>query len=950
MMRSKLLVLLICLFSLKAGAQIFNVDTVAYNGNPNNRINLVIMGDGYTSGEMSTFRSDAQLVANYFFSVPPFSLYPDFFNVFAIEVVSNESGNDHPETAIDCPGASQPVTAVDNYLGTTFDYSGIHRCIYSSQGSLVYSIANDNVPLYDYVNVIVNTSYYGGCAGGIAYTSMNSSSPEVFVHEFGHMFGDLSDEYENSDPCTAGSTQYINVTQVTNPATIVWKNWLTTAPMPTPAGTNCSLIGAYEGAEYCTTNWYRPKCNCKMRSLNQPFCEVCFEQLIYKISTMVNYIQSFIPSNSLTLPLCKNATMAFSADVLNSTNNTVRSQWLVDNVVVVNNNVNFTLDPSTLSLGTHQVKLITSDTTAFSKKTMNSYQVSWTVNVLAAPAAVASSNASTFCTGQTLNLSSSGVGTFSWTGPNSYSSNLPNPSISGLDSSRTGIYTLTATNSCGTSTSSVNITVSSSINSAIVAQGPTSFCDGNSVVLAAGANASYSYQWYENAVPIGGASSNEFTVFQSGNYTVRVSITATACSTTSAPVTVTVSPIPTANISTGDPTTFCDGSSALLSAQTGAGYSYQWLRNNQAIVPATNSQWNALVTGNHKVVTTLGSCRDTSSGISILVNPNPASTLGITGDTIFCVGGQVNLTVPSCGTCTYQWQRDLTDSTGATSNTLIVSDKGTYHVEIINTGSNCFAISRDVYIDVHDMPSATITANGSPTFCEGDSIVLSVASVSTNSYAWYRDAQFLPGSASADLIVGNSGSYTVIVSDIVCSTQSDPFLITVYPNPVTSMNSLPDTLCIYNASIELTGNPAGGIFSGDGVVDSIFNPSLAGAGLHTVSYLFIDSNGCSDLIVNSIFIDICLSSKGPDKSGDFIIFPNPVSGIATIHYSVSASSDIEFTLMDLTGRLIEKFILSQGRVGEKSFSLHTDHYNAGVYFLTMRWSGRELVKKLLVEN
>lgn len=58
---------------------------------------------------------------------------------------------------------------------------------------------------------------------------------------------------------------------------------------------------------------------------------------------MVNYIQSYTPSNLSTLSLCKNSSMDFTADVLNSSDNTVRSQWLVDNVLVQNNGSNFTL-------------------------------------------------------------------------------------------------------------------------------------------------------------------------------------------------------------------------------------------------------------------------------------------------------------------------------------------------------------------------------------------------------------------------------------------------------------------------------------------------------------------------------------------------------------------------------------------------------------------------------
>ena len=90
-------------------SQVFVVDTIYYHGDPDNRINLVIIGDGYPNGEISQFRLDTHTVADYFLAIEPFKTYQNFFNFFAIEVVSNESGTDHPGTASDEAIVSQPV-------------------------------------------------------------------------------------------------------------------------------------------------------------------------------------------------------------------------------------------------------------------------------------------------------------------------------------------------------------------------------------------------------------------------------------------------------------------------------------------------------------------------------------------------------------------------------------------------------------------------------------------------------------------------------------------------------------------------------------------------------------------------------------------------------------------------------------------------------------------------
>ncbi|MBK6400031.1 MAG: hypothetical protein IPF75_17725 [Bacteroidetes bacterium] len=108
---------------------------------------------------------------------------------------------------------TQPITIADTYLETSFDY-GLHRVVSSSNLGLIYTVADINFPQYDIINVIVNSPYYGGSGGGIAFTSMDVAAFEVFMHEFGHSFAGLSDEYEyGSSNCNPGHSQYINVSQ-----------------------------------------------------------------------------------------------------------------------------------------------------------------------------------------------------------------------------------------------------------------------------------------------------------------------------------------------------------------------------------------------------------------------------------------------------------------------------------------------------------------------------------------------------------------------------------------------------------------------------------------------------------------------------------------------------------------------------------------------------------------
>jgi hypothetical protein len=372
--------LFLILSVLEMKGQVFKVDTLIYNAAPHKRINLVILGDGYRTADTAKFTSDALSVASYFLNTPPFNQYRNFFNFFSIKVISVEAGNDHPGTANDEPGG-HPVTSVNNYLESTFDYGGTHRCVYSANTGLVFSILNANFPQYDVANVIVNTSYYGGCGGSVAFTSMNSASPETFVHEFGHSFAGLADEYEYGSPCNPGSMQRYNVSQQEDTSLLVWKNWLTTAPIPTTNGTNCNLIGLYEGSNYCSTNWYRPKCDCKMRSLNVPFCEVCTERFISKMDSLVNLIDDYFPKKG-SLTICKNVTQVFSVTQVKTIPNTICTSWFVDNVAVAGNDTAFAFDASLFSIGTHTVKAINSDTTTEVKKALATWQRVWTLSVV----------------------------------------------------------------------------------------------------------------------------------------------------------------------------------------------------------------------------------------------------------------------------------------------------------------------------------------------------------------------------------------------------------------------------------------------------------------------------------------------------------------------------------------------------------------------------------------
>lgn len=331
-------------------SQIFDTETILQSGPNESRINLVILSDGYQSNELDQFVIDATNFSNAFFAETPYKEYKNYFNVHIIKVPSNESGASHPGTATDVtePG-SHPVLSVDNYFGSTFDFYNIHRLLVATNTTAIYSVLASNFPMYDQVLMLINTPFYGGSGGAIATTSLDASANEIAIHEIGHSFANLADEYYAGDTY---ANEAINMTQDTNPSTVRWKNWL-----------NQNGIGIYQ---YCcggnSASWYRPHQNCKMRYLGVPFCSVCIEGTIETIHSMVSPLETFSPENTGTIDFTTPIT--FSVDAILPVPNTLSIEWILNGNVIDETNYSVLISESDLIPGNNQLQATIEDTTA----------------------------------------------------------------------------------------------------------------------------------------------------------------------------------------------------------------------------------------------------------------------------------------------------------------------------------------------------------------------------------------------------------------------------------------------------------------------------------------------------------------------------------------------------------------------------------------------------------
>jgi hypothetical protein len=288
------------------------------NGDPASKVDLLILGDGYTRDEHDAFLAKARELADILFATSPFRERKDDFNVWALAPATAESGVSRPSTK----------TYRDTPLGTTYDAFRSERYVLTFDNRNMRRIASSTP--YDFIEILTNTETYGG--GGIyglfSTAAANSEwAPYLFVHEFGHHFAGLADEYYTSAVAYESPENKVepyepNVTALLDPDDLKWRHLVTpNTPLPTPwpktefeehsiavqerraamRAANVSedemnalfrytreftedlfsraehrdAIGAFEGANYEAQGYYRSQLNCLMFTRVEYFCRVC---------------------------------------------------------------------------------------------------------------------------------------------------------------------------------------------------------------------------------------------------------------------------------------------------------------------------------------------------------------------------------------------------------------------------------------------------------------------------------------------------------------------------------------------------------------------------------------------------------------------------------------------------------------------------------------------------
>ena len=267
--------------------------TFIHEGNGENVIDVALIAEGYREEEMDTFLKRAKMITDEILSYEPFASNKDKFRFVAVKTPSAESGTSVPLKK------DWRNTAFGSHYSTFYSprYLTVPRVKKMHQ-------ALEGIP-YEHIIVVVNTPEYGG--GGIfnnyqVAAADNAQTPVVVVHEFGHSFGGLADEYfyknEEDDTYPDGIEPWEkNITTLVDfdskwadkvskdtPVPTPWAKEVNTREMTMakakPTSPEEMLVGVYEGAGYRSSGVYRPFITCRMRDNVYPaFCEVCEEAL-----------------------------------------------------------------------------------------------------------------------------------------------------------------------------------------------------------------------------------------------------------------------------------------------------------------------------------------------------------------------------------------------------------------------------------------------------------------------------------------------------------------------------------------------------------------------------------------------------------------------------------------------------------------------------------------------
>ncbi|MBK6835666.1 MAG: tandem-95 repeat protein [Bacteroidetes bacterium] len=448
-----------------------------------------------------------------------------------------------------------------------------------------------------------------------------------------------------------------------------------------------------------------------------------------------------------------------------------------------------------------------------------SFTVTTTVAVTARPATPTATVNTPVCTGGTINLSTAAVAgsTYSWTGPNSFTSTSQNPSITNATTAMAGTYSVTVTNTASGCTSIAGASATLVVNTtptAPTAGSNTPVCTSNTINLTSNTIAGATYSW---TGPSAFASALEdptrgpATAVMAGTYSVTATVS--GCTSAFGTTAVVVNTTPTAPTA-GSNSPVCTGNTINLTSNTIAGATYAWTGPSafaSALEDPTRGPATAVMAGTYSVTATVSGCTSAFGTTAVVVNTTPtAPTAG--SNTPVCTSNTINLTSNTIAGATYSWTGPsafasaLEDPTRGPATAVMA---GTYSVTA--TVSGCTSAFGTTAVVVNTTPTAPTAGSNSPV-CTGNTINLTSNTIAGATYAWTGPSAFAsaledPTRGPATAVMAGTYSVTATVSGCTSAFGTTAVVVNTTPTAPTAGSNTP--VCTGN-TINLTSNTIAG--------------------------------------------------------------------------------------------------------------------------------------------
>jgi hypothetical protein len=472
--------------------------------------------------------------------------------------------------------------------------------------------------------------------------------------------------------------------------------------------------------------------------------------------------------------------------------------------------------------------------------------------------------------------------------------------------------------------------------------GATTICAGSSQTYSVTAVTGLTYTWTLPTGWTGNSTTNSINV-TAGTTGGTISVTANNTCGASTPQTlnVLVNPSPTATVTPAGPTTFCQGGSVVLNASTGTGYAYQWFQGTNLLSGQTSASYTASTAGSYTVVITANGCTDTSSAVTVTVNPTP--NISASSNSPVCVGTALNFNGGSTTSgVTYDWTgpNNFPNTEDPVIANAQASDAGTYTLTVTD-GNNCTATATVTVIVANGAPATPTGFTGLIAVCANSAgNIYSVTNdVNAAQYNWTLPTGW-SGTSTTNSITTTAGAAGNVQISVTaqnnCGTSAAAtYNVTVHPLPTATISQSGNTLSTTTTFNSYQWYDGTGPISG--ATSQSYTPTTSGS----YYVIVIDGNGCQ---ATSNPITVTVGVNNVSKAGNVELYPNPNNGSFTLKGIFEANNGkVNLEVLDIAGRVVHK---QQGSVKAGQFDMKVEMNTglaSGVYTLKLSSDAQTVV-------